>query len=156
MNVLLRSIIVNESIPVLLFCCFPGVPQVFTARMGSIGQAFWYVLTWWRRWTGGKGRVSLTTIGLLMQCSSAISQAILCARFLSHFFKPSFDFLKMAFYSTLTLHSSQVRKAIDCTLGTRKILTKWAPPWWAIVSHSSCPDAHRLADVTCHLPSPAS
>lgn len=23
--------------------------------MASTGQAFWYVHTWWRRWTGGKG-----------------------------------------------------------------------------------------------------
>lgn len=31
------------------------LPKVFTARMASTGQAFWYVRTWWRGWTGGKG-----------------------------------------------------------------------------------------------------
>ena len=34
---------------------FLFVLKVFTAHTASTGQAFWYVRTWWRRWTGGKG-----------------------------------------------------------------------------------------------------
>lgn len=42
--------------------------------MASTGQAFWYVRTWWRRWTGGKGwHASITcTAGRAVSQSSVV------------------------------------------------------------------------------------
>lgn len=46
--------------------------KVFTARMASTGQAFWYVHTWWKRWTGGKDwppSITLTAVSAGSQSS---------------------------------------------------------------------------------------
>lgn len=48
------EVCIYRTFNLLFFQTFLCLLKECTARMASIGQAFWYVRTWWRRWTGGK------------------------------------------------------------------------------------------------------